>query len=106
MIDFECPSCGVRKSLPDEVAGRKARCRCGAATVIEPQRTSFDRLTGFDESPSESFEPREIEGDRDEGFGLSSEADLGESDGDPRSSPASRAESRSEKSVPHSLGWV
>src|SRR5262249_47864749 len=37
MIDFTCPGCGAKGQVPDEAAGKKAKCpRCGSTAVIPP----------------------------------------------------------------------
>src|SRR5262245_22833586 len=52
-ISFDCPSCRVRMTLPDQYAGQKARCKaCGHKLIVPaaPQPNSAPSSAG-DESP-------------------------------------------------------
>ena len=41
-ITFQCPHCDHDLRVRDELAGRKARCYCGAAIAIPGQRVEAD----------------------------------------------------------------
>lgn len=41
MIPVTCPTCGMQKNVPDEQAGKKAKCRCGEVIRI-PDANPFN----------------------------------------------------------------
>src|SRR5438093_6145868 len=51
MIDFKCPQCAAAFSVPDNLAGRRARCKkCGTPlTVPKPQAASPEVATASTE---------------------------------------------------------
>jgi hypothetical protein len=51
-IVLQCPNCGKHYSLPDDTAGRHAKCRCGQ--VIEVPRAASEKP---DSTPAESTDP-------------------------------------------------
>lgn len=47
MIEFICPSCSRKFTVPDAAAGRKAKCPCGQqVTVPQPIQSSSQPLVG------------------------------------------------------------
>ena len=48
MIDFECPRCQEKMSIPDSLVGKKQKCpSCGLVTIVPKPRPQTGKKGGF-----------------------------------------------------------